>query len=1111
MRVIARVHLATTLMVAVCVASVAASAASLEEEFRSPPADARPACYWYWMNGHITKAGISADLEGMRQAGLGGAIIMNVGRAFPRGPVRMYTPEWYELMKHAIREGGRNKIAIYLATSPGGGWSGCGGPWITPDLAMKKLTWSETRVQGGCRVRLSLARPPVLKSYRPEFFEPPKPLDWYRDVAVLAFPTPAVEMGPDGPLRVTSGDGRFCEVAVTDDDDLTFAQVSVAPDQPGWIQFESGSPYPARSLYVKFHMGQFAPPRATLWRSDDGASWEKVRVFAVPKRAVLAFPFEAAPARFWRTTFESGGPMTARVIEARLLRGYRIEQWSAKAMFDEVGLDEPRLPPASVQVAEDCVVRKDTIVDLTQLLQPDGSLEWDAPPGEWTILRFGYTPTGRCTGTTPAHGGAGLECDKFDPEALEVHWRHAFAPFYEDASIRTLIRGVHHDSWELGAQNWSERFPEQFRTKAGYDIRPWLPTMTGRVVDSLEASERFLWDLRRVICDLIAECYFRRLRDLCHRVGWEFTCEPYHEEQFDTDVVGGIADVPVCEAWVGPVIPHPFWMKLAASPAHVYGKRRVGCEAFTSNKIPGDGDWPLVPWDLKPLGDAILCGGVNWFILHVSAHQPWMGVVPGMTVEYCGQQFHRGNTWWSLAHGWTRYLSRCSHLLRQGTFVADVLYFAGDSPPAKSLWPQRPWDVPFGYDYDVCDRHVLQRLQVEGGRLKVEGGGTYRVLVLPDHDVISPAIAQKIWSLVEGGTVVVGPTPGRAPGLQMSDEAVRNALGGKRIRAEPLAVVLRQLGVAPDFTAEPSAPFRFIHRALDDGRQVYFVANLSNEAVSVQCGFRVVGLQPELWDPLTGEIRRLSEFEVQDERTVIPLQFAPRQSWFVVFSTERPEVPHLGRNFPQYRPALDLSGPWEVRFDARLGGPQEAVQFERLSDWSRHSDPRVRFYSGPAVYRVKFVMPEVRDARGWLLDLGEVRHVAAVRLNGQDLGVVWCAPWQVGISHVVHSGTNELEITVVNTWQNRMIGDEQLPLDYERSPDGMVRTLPPWLTNAAARPSGRLTFATLSPFKKDDLLVPSGLLGPVRILRVGMEGSGESSERLEAAQAVERGSTLRSE
>ena len=1082
-------------------AAPAFAADELKQAFENPPATARPYAFWYWVNGHITREGITADLEGMKQAGLGGVMIFNIGKTFPAGPVRCTTPEWREMMKHAIRESARLGMEVNLNNSSAG-WSGSGGPWITPDLAMKKLTWSETRIQGGRHVTEVLPNPPAITEYKPEFFEPAKKLNFYRDIAVLAFPTPEAEKENPDATSVTTSDPECKVAALIDRDETTVAGLN---GRPASLRFEFTAPFPAHTLELRFKRGGAAVQGGTLFSSDDGMDWRKVRDFEVRNEMPVSAPFEAAPARFWKIEFAvKGGTAPIQLTEARLLPGYRIEDWTGKAVFDLIGIDRPQPPAADATAPADCAIPRGQIIDLTSRLKPDGTLDWNAPPGDWTVLRFGYTLTGQITGTTPAAGGAGLEGDKFSKEAVDVSWKNSLQPFWDDKEIDKHVQYVHSDSYEMGAQNWSADFPAQFKDRRGYDLTAWLPAMTGRVVENIEESERFLWDLRHVISGLIADNYFGHLRDLCHQNGKQFTIEPYHQEQFDSVTVGGIADVPMAEIWMGENVPSPFWTKLGASPAHVYGKKIVQCESFTSNlNLPDGGNWSKSPWDLKSRGDFMLCGGINRIVMHVSALQPWENLVPGMTVGPCGQHFDRGNTWWSKAGGWTTYLARCQHLLAQGKFVADVLYSCGENSPSKSIAPEGLMKMPKGYDYDVCDpKAILTRLAVKDGRLVLPDGMSYRLLVLPEGDTMTPELLRKIHSLVEAGATVIGPKPSRANGLvgfpeandeirKMADEiwgpgdpgpSGEHTFGqGRVIWGRELKNVLAGLGIKPDLTTPPNKPLIYIHRQLDDGGELYFVSNQSADAQAVDCEFRTVGKQPEFWDPLTGEMRELPDFQSEDGSTKIPLRFEPRESYFVVFRKPAGVAGQHGMNFPESKTVQEITGPWTVAFDPKLGGPPDPVTFDSLQDWTSRPEPGIKYYSGPATYRKSFDCPAAGSGQRIFLDLGKVQNLASVKLNGRDLGVVWCAPWSVEITNAVKAKDNALEIEVINLWPNRLIGDEQLPADYERDAKGALKSLPDWLLKSTPRTSGRITFATYNTWKKDDPLLPSGLLGPVTI------------------------------
>ncbi|AKJ63690.1 glycosyl hydrolase [Kiritimatiella glycovorans] len=1080
---------------------------ALEAGFAEPPPETRPYVFWYWVNGHITEEGLDADLDGFVDAGVGGVYILNVMRMFPKGPVEFNSPEGMALIKHAIRGAGERGLEVVLYN--GAGWSSSGGPWITPEYAMQKLTWSETRVQGGKKVERVLARPPVIETYRPEFFGPEETLDWYRDVAVLAFPTPEAEQALPGEPEITANDPDFDSSKHGHPSPYVFSRLKTSAEKAGEIVLEYPEPFTARSVRLDVHRSCTPTIReGFLFASDDGESWREVRSFPMGDRMPVEAPFAPEHARFWKLRFPlERGAGEVRLTGLAVQPGYRIEDGSAKAMFHDHGLDDPAPAFSSPAPEKDAVIPLNHVIDLSEHMDAEGRLSWKAPPGDWTILRLGRTPTGALN-SNPAYGGSGLDCDKHRAEAVDFQWRHALSPYFDDPDVAPHIDGVHIDSWEVGAQNWSQGFGEAFEQRTGYDLRRLLPVMTGRVVGDLEISERFLGDVRRVVTGLIADEYFAHTRDRAAEAGALFSNEPYHQNQFDSSDAGMRVDVPMCEVWRGDRVTPAFWAKLGASPAHVAGRNIVGCESFTSNTRPEDGgDWSTDFDDQKLTANVIFAGGVNRMVFHVSAHQPWMNVVPGMTVGGCGQHFERTNPLW--CHGapaFNRYVSRCQYLLRQGRFVADVLYSCGEDSPSKSLDVKGDLHPGRGLDYDVCSPEIILRdLSVEDGDLVLPHGMRYRLLVLPDRPAMSLAMARKLEELLEAGATIVAAPPERTTGLSGypdSDAALKRRVeeiwgegracpdAGRRVGQgtlfwwRPVSEIVARMDIPPDFRApvpDPRTPYLHVHRRMEDGTEIYFVANTQRkEAEDVDCAFRVTGKRPELWDPRTGETRPLPEYSVEGPMIRVPLDFAPLESYFVLFREAGAAEPSAEVNFAERPVMREIGGPWRVSFDPEWGGP-ESVMFAELTDWRDHEDKGVRYYSGTAVYRRTFEMAQVEADRRMFLDLGRVENVATVRLNGRELGTVWCAPWRVEVTGALREGKNRLEIEVSNLMVNRMIGDEQLPLDYERDARGWPKSIPEWVTGDKKRPSGRYTFATFTPWKEDSELLPSGLLGPMRI------------------------------
>jgi hypothetical protein len=1009
----------------------------LERGFAAPPDSARPWVYWMWMDGNLSREGITADLEAMKQAGIGGVIICEVNVGIPRGPVEFMSPQWKKLFKHVVREAERLGLEITLNAGPG--WTGSGGPWVTPDQSMQHLVASAIEIAGPKRFEGPLPRP----QRRPAFFGDgtlPDELekaknDYYRDVAVLAFPTPA-------------GEARIADI-----------------DE--------------KALYVR------AP-----YSSQPGVK-----------------PFLPMPAEY------AVLPAGAAIERAR-------------------------------------------VVDLSDLLKADGRLAWDVPDGRWTILRFGRTTNGANTRPAPVPG-LGLECDKLDKAALDSHFDAFVGALLREIGPRKISTGtgwtfLHIDSWEMGAQNWTGAFRDEFRYRRGYDLLPYLPALTGRVVESLEVSERFLWDLRLTAQELVVENHALHLRELGRRHGFGLSIEPYDMTPCADMTLGTVADVPMGEFWLyGFHTAHS--VIEAASIAHTCGRRVVAAEAFTSSEAEA---WQAHPASMKALGDWAFAAGINRIVFHRYQHQPRPGLRPGMTMGPYGVHWERTQTWWDMAPAYHAYLARCQFMLRQGLSVADVCYLIAEGAPHVFRAPStalrgEPPDH-LGYNFDgSAPETLLARMSVKDGKLLLPDGMTYRVLVLPERETMTPALLKKVKELVEAGATVIGPRPKKSPSLsgypdcdaevqRLADEmwgdidgeaAAERAYGKGRLVWDrgPMAVpapsspgaetmkpvhsdkttwdvgapplsepeqygdyalvtgVLEKMGVPPDFESE--AGLRYTHRR-DDETDIYFVANAEDRSLNATCVFRVTGRRPELWDVVTGRIRSLDEFETTGGRTILPLRFEPHQSFFIVFQKPAAGAKPAQRNFPAQETIYDIGGPWDVTFDQNWGGLGK-MTFNTLEDWTLRPEDGVRHYSGPATYRTTFDLPvpadvpkqaEDRGRRRIRLDLGTVKNIARVQLNGRDLGVVWSAPWHVDITGVVKASGNRLGITVANLWVNRLIGDERLPPDCEYGEGGNLARWPDWLLRGESRPSrGRIAFATWRHYTEDSPLLPSGLLGPVTI------------------------------
>ncbi len=1151
--------------------AVTLRADDLQKNFVSPPRAARPWVYWFPLNGNLTKEGITADLEAMARVGIGGALYMETDQGAPRGPADFAGPLWRQLLLHAGREA--NRLGLEINMNNDAGWCGSGGPWITPELSMQKVVWTKKVIEGPHKFVGELAKPKAEH-------------DYYEDIAVLAMPAPSKD------VKIEMIDGK----------------ASFKP--------------------------QHFPPQAAKFAT-------------VPKEAAIT---------------------------------------------------------------------REQIRDVSAYMDKDGKLSWEAPAGKWLIMRFGHTTTGKDNHPAP-ESGRGLECDKFSKEAVATHYRGLMSKLVADYGplVGNSLVSMHIDSWEVGSQNWTPRMREKFQQRRGYELLPFLPVYAGYVVDSMEVSERFLWDLRQTVSDLIVEVYAGEFRRLANKDGLRLSIEAYDGVPCDEMTYAGQADEPMAEFWkVG--FSTEYSCTEMASAAHTYGKRILGAEAFTSNDKER---WLEYPGSIKGLGDWAFCEGINRFVFHRYAAQPWIDVAPGMSMGPWGLHYERTQTWWEQSKAWHEYLARCQYMLRQGLFVADVLYLQPEGAPRRFAAPTKTRP---GHNFDGCTPEVLlTRASVKNERIVLPDGMSYRVLVLSQVESMTPKLLRKVKELVDAGApVFAAAPPEKAPGLtsypQCDDEVSKLASelwkGGRlhvwkdgngvdpkhaeanaptfssaarwiwekegdaaaappsvryfrrRVHIEPGEVIrsarlvmtadnsfdcdinglrvghgdnfghgygmnvgsvlkpgenelvvmatnggdgpnpagligtltvklqsgrtvtvetdktweiaekasgpwaaakeLGRLGMAPwgtievpvepaeiyphaaaveewfarngvpaDFNATPY--LRYIHRAIDD-TDVYFVVNPEPHAVMATAEFRVVGKQPEFWWPDTGRTAKANAFTEGKGTTRVPVSLEPNGSMFVLFrepsagidpvvsvkrdgrdllmastmsaSSEWPDALPLDiargeieqggkyeiqtasgkKKMIEARTVApqDVKGPWRVTFDPKRGGPKD-VEFKTLDDWSKRSEEGIKYYSGVATYLTSFSWTANKDTKGkekarTILDLGRVEVMAEVSLNDKPLGILWKTPYRVDVTDAIRPGANELEVKVVNLWVNRQIGDERLPEDSERNPNGTLKKWPEWLGKPS--PTGRFAFTSWRLWKRDEPLVPSGLLGPVSVWEV---------------------------
>jgi hypothetical protein len=1071
---------------------------AMAEEFRSPPVSAMPRTWWHWTKSNISKEGITKDLEWMKRAGIAGMQLSDVaaggGQELDKKTL-FGSPEWLDAVRFAAAEAERLHLEMTVFTSAG--WSLTGGPWVKPEQAMKKLVWSETTVRGGSTFNGKLPQPP-------DNIGPIRNLSagnatahgYYADCAVIAFPTPPDEnMSSAGLPKVSSGTGVL-DAGPLLDDDLN-SGLTLRPEGktgPVWIQFAYDRPFSAKAVTIA---GRKGIPVGRVLVSEDGV---KFRALAeLPGKqgyrggTVRTFAFPEASARYYRFEFTGAPFKPAEVIsqvstlpdsvylltELQLHAGARIHRWEDKAgfnfLFEYASTATPDVPRKDA-------IRASDIVNLTDKMGADGTLQWKAPEGNWTIMRFGYSLTG-AKNRPAVPSGLGYETDKLSSRHVRAYMQaytaplmHTLGPLYGKSLQYMLL-----DSWEAGIQNWTDEMPSEFERRRGYKILPFLPALAGHVVNSAAESDRFLWDFRRTLVDMFAENHYGTVTAFLHQQGIKTYGEAGGvslEAMEDALLNKKYVDIPMGEFWVKDLHPSSMYyqdVRGAASAAHIYGKNLVAAEAFTGGNYES-------PYTLKKISDYWFTQGVNRLVFHTSAHQP-LDTRPGNTMV--GTHMNRNITWAELAKPFTTYLSRIAYLLQKGQYVADIVYLLNEGAPSTmpfwgaGLQPA----VPEGYAYDYINADaLLNRMSVNAaGRVTLPDGMSYAMLVLPATQEMTVPVLRRIRALADSGATILGPRPLRAPGLSgypLADEeieqlandvwgdldgvsrTVRACGKGRVIWGMPPGPVLDSLHTAPDVMYSKTLDTRlsWIHRR-SEGEDIYFVVNECDTPRDLQIRFRVSGREAECWRPDDGRISPAS-YHMQDGYTTVPLHLEAREALFVVFN-KKTVVSRRSLRQTMLQPLAELEGPWEVSFPAGSGAPGNA-RFEKLLSWTDHADEGIKYFSGTAVYHQQFEVKKDWAASGkqLLIDLGKVADIAAVYLNGVPLDTLWKPPYRANITGLLKTGVNHLEIRVTNEWTNRLAGD------------------------ALVQPGKKVLASFPRPFGGTYKLQESGLLGPVRLMEV---------------------------
>lgn len=1032
--------------------------------------------YWYWMNDDISKDGITRDLEAMKKAGIGGVFIGNINDVGKDGNVPVLSEEWWSLMVHAVVEAKRIGVEVGIFNCPG--WSQSGGPWIDYKKAMRYLTYNETKVSGGKQVSVQLAQPTKI----------------FQDVHTLAFKSTEIEGRnlQSTPTTISSNiqglklknmiDGSLdtdISYPASQTGETTFEfslneeikarQISISPSLPftcnGQLFAEiNGEEKLLRSF--RFDRWNFGPGVGPIIKG--------ALVLSLPD--VVAKKFKVVLKDYYAPRSKDIGIAEINISETPIIEKYIEKQLGKMFPSPDPVWDSYFFETQESKSGEEYYIATESVIDVSDKMDENGVLNWNAPAGEWTIMRIGMAPTGASNGPS-APQGRGLEIDKMSAEIAQFHFEHFVGEFLKriPEESKSAFKYVIADSYEQGSQNWTDGYEVKFKEKYGYDPVKYLPVLSGRIVGSAEESERFLWDLRRSIADDVAYEYVGGLRKASNENNLKTWLENYGHWGFPSEFMtyGGQSDLIGGEFWHQGTL-GGIECKGASSTAHAYGKPITYAEAFTSSFD----SYLRHPAKLKKRGDWCFTTGVNHFVLHVYIQQAEENRKPGRNAWF-GTEFNRHNTWFSQANNYFDYLRRCQHMLQQGKYAADVCYFIGEFAPLMT--GARNPEIPDGYSYDYINAEViLERLSVKDGRFVLPDGISYRAMVLPPIKTMRPKVLAKIEELVKQGGIIIGQKPEKSPSLQdypQCDANVKNIADklwdenysagkfkkeygkGLVLNGYDLKEVFEMLNVTKDFDVAENTPVLWTHRTLP-GMDIYFITNQSDNEIEIKPTFRVNStLKPQLWDAVTGEIRFLSDYGVNDSGTQISLKLKAEQSWFVVFTNGSSETVKkaYNQNNPEPEILKTVEQPFTVDFENKQIGPVDPLAFDTLFDWAKSENEQIKYYSGTATYRSKFTVDKLPENAELFINLGQVAVMAEVSLNGKKLGGVWMAPYRVNATGVMTQGENQLEIKVVNLWRNRLLKDPKLPADQ------------------------RYTWIVDDYIKEDEALHPSGLLGPVTI------------------------------
>lgn len=1052
----------------------------LAKGFATTPDSIQTSVYWYWISNHISEEGVVKDLHAMKEAGINRAFIGNIGlddKESGVGNVKFYSEEWWKITHAALKTATELGIDIGIFNSPG--WSQSGGPWVRPEQAMRYLAYTKTKVEGGKEVNTILPRPE--SKYK----------DSFEDVKIIAYPA-----FDESNLKLNLQHTRISsKPSITNIQNIlnesNSTDIILARANEGGreviIDFNINEPFTLRSLKIYVTHAPIDCPAKIQVKEND--TYRTLSEFPITRfnpelnvgfdpYAPIVISVPATTSKDFRLVVSnitggggfknvelSGIPVVERYPEKTLAKMHQTPlpfwheyQWKEQPIIND----------------ESLLIDPTKVIDITEKF--DGTrLVWNAPAGNWIVMRMGMLPTG--VTNAPARPEArGLETDKMSKKHIEAHFEAFLGEIYRriPAEDRKCWKIVVEDSYETGGQNFTDDFLAEFKDRYGYDPLPFLPVYSGFVVGNENISDRFLWDMRRLVADKVAYDYVGGLRDISHKYGLTTWLENYGHWGFPGEFLqyGGQSDEIGGEFWSEGAL-GDIENRAASSCGHIYGKTKISAESFTA----GGGGYHRYPAMMKQRGDRFFTEGINNTLLHLYISQPYEDKEPGVNATF-SNEFNRKNTWYPHLDLFISYIKRVNYMLQQGLNIADVAYFIGEDAP-KMTGVTEP-HLPKGYQFDYINAEVIIRdLKVENGLLTLPHGTQYRILVLPNMETMRPELLSKIKALIEDGAIVLGPAPKRSPSFenypnadkevekiaksmwpQIGEDTKYAKIGkGMLIDGMDLTEAMSLINCVPDCKLQEETPILYGHRKVNN-IDIYFVSNQDNKPCTFISEFRVKDMQPELWDATTGSIRELPAFEQTSTGIKVPLRLDVYESAFIVFRNKAKKVPVFADilvNFPTPEVIKELNAPWTVMFDKQKRGPEHPVVMEKLIDLTTSSNDSIKYYSGKINYSTNFDLQSIPQDRRLYINLNDICAMAKVKVNEKYVGGVWTYPYRVDITNQLKAGDNKIEIEVTTTWLNRLIGDLNLPEKERR------------------------TWVAYQPWKASDPLQKSGLIGPVTI------------------------------